>query len=47
MAIGDTDVAICNKALLFLGANKITVFQKRQHQPTLVIYYTAKLRNLL
>ena len=26
MAIGDTDVSICNKALLFLGANKITSF---------------------
>ena len=28
MAIGDTDVAICNKALLFLGANKITSFSE-------------------
>ena len=26
MAIGDTDVSICNKALVFLGANKITSF---------------------
>ncbi len=26
MAAGDTDVSICNKALVFLGANKITSF---------------------
>lgn len=26
MAIGDTDVSICNKALVFLGASKITSF---------------------
>ena len=42
--IGDTDVSICNKALLFLGANKITSFQKRPHQPTLVILLYSEVK---
>ena len=45
MAIGDTDVSICNKALRFLGANTITSFQKRPQQPTLVIHCKRLLKH--